>query len=177
MHVMATLEDTDRFHTRKHVLCADRAVTMEGILEADVFVKDRQIDAAPALGTVLVVDPEAFPYAAQAAVFTVEDRLIGIRKEVTDVAVILCELLFTSLFATKLRTRLHLEAMHAYHLFDRVSVDFVWLMSVMAQTTGVEFSTTGSFNLCLTWVMFTSKYALFFILQEEEGSTREKLEA
>ena len=86
---MTALEDAYWLDRRKHMLSANRAVAVEGVFEANVVVKDRQVDTAAALSAVLIVDAKPFPHAAQATVFAMKNGLVGVREEVANVAVIL----------------------------------------------------------------------------------------
>jgi len=164
MHVMAALEDADRLDRGEHVLGTDRAVAVEGVLEADMIIKDGEIDTASALCAVFVVNPKSLAHTAQAAVLAMEDRLVGVRKEMADVAVVLGELLPALFLSAVLGAGLDFEAVHTHHLFDGVAVNLVLLARIVTQPTRVEATTARSTDFGLPRVVRTAHDSLSLIL-------------
>ena len=135
------------------MLGTDGAVAVQCVLKAHMVIENGQVDAAATLGAVLVVDAETLAHTAQSAVLAVEDGLVRIRKQVTNVTIVLCQLLPTLLVLAELSTRLHSLAVHAHHSLDGISIDFVGLVSIVAQATCVILATARCTNLGLTRVM------------------------
>ena len=78
-----------------------------------------------------IVNAKTLPNTAESTILAVEDGLIGIREEMTDIAVIFSEVFATFLIFTVLSTRLDFKAVHAHHLLDGIAVDFMFLGCVM----------------------------------------------
>jgi len=149
------------------VLGTDWAIAVESILKAYVIVEDGKIDTTTTFCAMFVINPQAFTDTTEPTVLAVKNGLICIRKEVTDIAIVLGELLSTVLFAAILSTRLDLEAVHAHHLLDSVSVNLMLLLSIVAKATGVKAATAWRFYLGLTGVVCTAHDTLCFVLRKQ----------
>ena len=79
-----------------------------------------------------IVNAKTLSNTAESTILAVEDGLIGIREEMTDIAVIFSEVFATFLIFTVLSTRLDFKAVHAHHFFDRISINLVSLLGVVA---------------------------------------------
>lgn len=146
------------------MLCTDRTVAVERVLETNVVIEDTQIDAASALRAVFVIDSQSLANTTQTAVLAVKDGLVGIREQMTNVTIILGQFFAASFIAAVLSSWLDSEAMHAHHLFDCIPIDLVVAVCVMTKTTSVKTAAAWCTDLCLTWVMRASKNTCGFVM-------------
>jgi hypothetical protein len=73
MNVVATLQDAHRLDRCEHILCANRAITVQRVLETDVIVEDADVDTGATLMAVLVVEAQTLAYATETTILAVED--------------------------------------------------------------------------------------------------------
>jgi len=88
----------------------------------------------------------------------------GEQNERTYVAIILGQLLATNFTAAVLCTRLHREAVHAHHVFDRIPVDLVTLVCVVTEAACVKTPTAWRLNLRLSRVVSAAKNAFCLVV-------------